>query len=157
MIRRPPRSTPLYSSAASDVYKRQLQPPLLRPPLRLRPLSQLLPPSRPLSAPPPPQSATRRAGRPDRTVFLSRLLVTRCSSGFACDQAEIAGERVPRRQRRASKSGLSRSQRRWRQKTVQNSSQVFESKLNPTHLENRNFLSSTRHRATRDPGLPTLG
>src|SRR5660397_292090 len=25
MIRRPPRSTPLYSSAASDVYKRQLQ------------------------------------------------------------------------------------------------------------------------------------
>ena len=24
MIRRPPRSTPLYSSAASDVYKRQL-------------------------------------------------------------------------------------------------------------------------------------
>src|SRR5665647_3487684 len=28
MIRRPPRSTPLYSSAASDVYKRQL----LRPP-----------------------------------------------------------------------------------------------------------------------------
>src|SRR5660397_275338 len=33
MIRRPPRSTPLYSSAASDVYKRQLQShpgPLLR-------------------------------------------------------------------------------------------------------------------------------
>ena len=26
MIRRPPRSTPLYSSAASDVYKRQLTP-----------------------------------------------------------------------------------------------------------------------------------
>ena len=26
MIRRPPRSTPLYSSAASDVYKRQLPP-----------------------------------------------------------------------------------------------------------------------------------
>src|SRR5665647_3957231 len=25
MIRRPPRSTPLYSSAASDVYKRQLR------------------------------------------------------------------------------------------------------------------------------------
>src|SRR5665647_1572553 len=25
MMRRPPRSTPLYSSAASDVYKRQLQ------------------------------------------------------------------------------------------------------------------------------------
>ena len=25
MIRRPPRSTPLYSSAASDVYKRQVQ------------------------------------------------------------------------------------------------------------------------------------
>src|SRR5660397_295185 len=25
MIRRPPRSTPLYSSAASDVYKRQIQ------------------------------------------------------------------------------------------------------------------------------------
>src|SRR5660398_132367 len=25
MIRRPPRSTPLYSSAASDVYKRQLE------------------------------------------------------------------------------------------------------------------------------------
>src|SRR5660397_288935 len=25
MIRRPPRSTPLYSSAASDVYKRQFQ------------------------------------------------------------------------------------------------------------------------------------
>ena len=25
MIRRPPRSTPLYSSAASDVYKRQLK------------------------------------------------------------------------------------------------------------------------------------
>ena len=28
MIRRPPRSTPLYSSAASDVYKRQSVPPL---------------------------------------------------------------------------------------------------------------------------------
>src|SRR5450759_31917 len=28
MIRRPPRSTPLYSSAASDVYKRQLLPDL---------------------------------------------------------------------------------------------------------------------------------
>ena len=27
MIRRPPRSTPLYSSAASDVYKRQVQIP----------------------------------------------------------------------------------------------------------------------------------
>ena len=27
MIRRPPRSTPLYSSAASDVYKRQLRDP----------------------------------------------------------------------------------------------------------------------------------
>src|SRR5660397_297055 len=26
MIRRPPRSTPLYSSAASDVYKRQVYP-----------------------------------------------------------------------------------------------------------------------------------
>ena len=34
MIRRPPRSTPLYSSAASDVYKRQLFPsPLLKAPL----------------------------------------------------------------------------------------------------------------------------
>ena len=29
MIRRPPRSTPLYSSAASDVYKRQLPPSAL--------------------------------------------------------------------------------------------------------------------------------
>src|SRR5660397_109289 len=28
MIRRPPRSTPLYSSAASDVYKRQTQTPI---------------------------------------------------------------------------------------------------------------------------------
>src|SRR5665647_1663251 len=28
MIRRPPRSTPLYSSAASDVYKRQLDRPV---------------------------------------------------------------------------------------------------------------------------------
>src|SRR5450759_3524449 len=28
MIRRPPRSTPLYSSAASDVYKRQDQDPM---------------------------------------------------------------------------------------------------------------------------------
>ncbi len=27
MIRRPPRSTPLYSSAASDVYKRQVPHP----------------------------------------------------------------------------------------------------------------------------------
>src|SRR5450759_4303016 len=33
MRRRPPRSTPLYSSAASDVYKRQLQH---RPRVRLR-------------------------------------------------------------------------------------------------------------------------
>ena len=32
MIRRPPRSTPLYSSAASDVYKRQLQPQGARQP-----------------------------------------------------------------------------------------------------------------------------
>src|SRR5660397_5439 len=31
MIRRPPRSTPLYSSAASDVYKRQALPGLVRP------------------------------------------------------------------------------------------------------------------------------
>src|SRR5450759_3391238 len=31
MIRRPPRSTPLYSSAASDVYKRQVQADLIRP------------------------------------------------------------------------------------------------------------------------------
>src|SRR5660397_290072 len=29
MIRRPPRSTPLYSSAASDVYKRQVVQPCL--------------------------------------------------------------------------------------------------------------------------------
>src|SRR5665647_431126 len=29
MIRRPPRSTPLYSSAASDVYKRQAQKPVV--------------------------------------------------------------------------------------------------------------------------------
>src|SRR5450759_4793584 len=28
MIRRPPRSTPLYSSAASDVYKRQVRDPV---------------------------------------------------------------------------------------------------------------------------------
>src|SRR5674476_1430122 len=31
MIRRPPRSTPLYSSAASDVYKRQGTPGYLSP------------------------------------------------------------------------------------------------------------------------------
>ena len=31
MIRRPPRSTPLYSSAASDVYKRQLMDKVLAP------------------------------------------------------------------------------------------------------------------------------
>src|SRR5660398_295541 len=31
MIRRPPRSTPLYSSAASDVYKRQVQIPSAGP------------------------------------------------------------------------------------------------------------------------------
>src|SRR3546814_12606419 len=35
MIRRPPRSTPLYSSAASDVYKRQL-PVLSAGPVALR-------------------------------------------------------------------------------------------------------------------------
>src|SRR5660398_280892 len=33
MIRRPPRSTPLYSSAASDVYKRQLPAASLAVPL----------------------------------------------------------------------------------------------------------------------------
>src|SRR5660398_295221 len=32
MIRRPRRSTPLYSSAASDVYKRQVGGPVVRPP-----------------------------------------------------------------------------------------------------------------------------
>ena len=40
LIRRPPRSTPLYSSAASDVYKRQgrylRHPEVLAPPLPLR-------------------------------------------------------------------------------------------------------------------------
>ena len=34
MIRRPPRSTPLYSSAASDVYKRQPQSSTERPQAR---------------------------------------------------------------------------------------------------------------------------
>ena len=35
MIRRPPRSTPLYSSAASDVYKRQVYGPWGRPDMAL--------------------------------------------------------------------------------------------------------------------------
>src|SRR5660397_49986 len=39
MIRRPPRSTPLYSSAASDVYKRQECPPPIEPPSALRAVS----------------------------------------------------------------------------------------------------------------------
>src|SRR5680860_1914545 len=34
MIRRPPRSTQSRSSAASDVYKRQIQPRMVKPPAR---------------------------------------------------------------------------------------------------------------------------
>src|SRR5660398_30615 len=49
MIRRPPRSTPLYSPAASDVYKRQL--PRLRRPVHLRL---------------PPRETDRARGRPER-------------------------------------------------------------------------------------------
>src|SRR5660398_186664 len=55
MIRRPPRSTPLYSSAASDVYKRQLPRTDKNPPRQreTRPAR-----SRPELRPPFPRSAS---------------------------------------------------------------------------------------------------
>ena len=43
MIRRPPRSTPLYSSAASDVYKRQVKIPVgLKTPIHTHPSPMLI-------------------------------------------------------------------------------------------------------------------
>src|SRR5665647_2352340 len=72
MIRRPPRPTPLYSSAASDVYKRQNNPP--PPPRRPRDLRAASPAdSRVLCMPAPPhgdeepgpgEPAPRHAGEP---------------------------------------------------------------------------------------------
>src|SRR5660398_319763 len=64
MIRRPPRSTPLYSSAASDVYKRQPAVPRPRPGVGRRTAS----------APPAPGGGLHRAGSVGtRTGFAARL------------------------------------------------------------------------------------
>ena len=55
MIRRPPRSTPLYSSAASDVYKRQVLPPAaMRQISNKAKASQSAQSSPPTQPPPPP-------------------------------------------------------------------------------------------------------
>ena len=82
MIRRPPRSTPLYSSAASDVYKRQA----------LKMKHALAPPRKPVGWP---------AGRPSRlATSLSRFRVSGFwflvfGSGFPWNQTPETGNWIP--------------------------------------------------------------
>src|SRR5674476_777768 len=105
MIRRPPRSTPLYSSAASDVYKRQPGSRPERPSAwgstRCRPPGTGPAPRRcPPSRAPHPGAARRRPRTPARTAGTGRTTMP-TSPRARCRRSSRPARRSPRSARRS--------------------------------------------------------